>query len=170
MSVFEFSGIFGSILSGMITDYIYHKYKSIHESTKIRMSLVRYFFIITIVTFHFFNYNLNKNSSDLFLITIGFVFGFCCYGSIALLGVIAMEFTSVNFSGTSHAIAALSANIGAVVAGIPFGYISRLYTWSYAFKLVELLTLIITVVLFIFRNSKSKFEYINNISEYRKNK
>ena len=81
-----------------------------------------------------------------------------------------MEFTSVNFSGTSHAIASLSANIGAVVAGIPFGYISKLYTWNHAFKLVELLTLIITVVLFVFRNSKSKFESIKVINEYRKNK
>jgi MFS transporter, OPA family, solute carrier family 37 (glycerol-6-phosphate transporter), member 4 len=83
--------------------------------------------------------------------------GFLTYGSIALLGVIAMEFTSISFSGTSHAIASLAANIGAIVAGFPFSMISKYYTWRTGFKCIEVVSILVLIFLFLFRNAKSKF-------------
>ncbi len=67
LSLFEFGGIFGSILSGVLSDYMYRLsiMKSQNEpnsskqvnSTQIRMSIVRYFMIglilIIVVIFNF---------------------------------------------------------------------------------------------------------------------
>lgn len=49
-------------------------------------------------------------SCQLWILTLGAVFGFCSYGPIALFGVIANESAPANLCGTSHAIVALMAN------------------------------------------------------------
>jgi len=124
--------------------------------------------------------------SRVFLLTIGFLSGFLSYGLISLLGVIAMEFTPSAFSGSSHAIAgrelfwkffvfsnkinifffikAFAAGLGMTSAGLPFSTLSYYFNWSGAFQIVEFLTIFVIVFLFLFRNSKSKFE-IESFSE-----
>lgn len=47
---------------------------------------------------------------QLWILTLGAVFGFSSYGPIALFGVIANESAPANLCGTSHAIVALMAN------------------------------------------------------------
>ena len=49
-------------------------------------------------------------TSQIWILFLGALFGFCCYGPIALFGVIANESAPSNFCGTSHAIVALMAN------------------------------------------------------------
>lgn len=47
---------------------------------------------------------------QLWILTLGAVFGFSSYGPISLFGVIANESAPANLCGTSHAIVALMAN------------------------------------------------------------
>lgn len=47
---------------------------------------------------------------QVWILSLGAVFGFCSYGPIALFGVIANESAPSNYCGTSHAIVALMAN------------------------------------------------------------
>lgn len=47
---------------------------------------------------------------QLWILSLGAVFGFSSYGPIALFGVIANESAPSNYCGTSHAIVALMAN------------------------------------------------------------
>jgi len=157
-------GLFGTIFSGFITDLLFH-YKTKKESKKkeqtspiqIRFALIIIYMICLIICMHLFNFFVNVGVSDMLLMSIGSIAGALSYGSIALLGVIAMEFTTDEFSGTSHAIAALFANIGAVFAGLPFSIISRYFSWNFGFKLVEGFSLIVLIILIIFRNSKKLF-------------
>ena len=83
--------------------------------------------------------------------------GFLCYGSITLLGVMAMEFTTNEYSGTSHAIASLAANFGAICAGLPFSLMSKAYSWNFSFKIVEYFACFVLFVLLIFRNATKFF-------------
>lgn len=122
------------------------------------MHLVIYYLITLIFSMHLFNYFVDSDVSNLLLLSIGFICGFLCYGSIALLGIMAMEFTPSSFSGSSHAIASLAANFGAIMAGVPFGLLSFYFSFNYAFKIVEFLTLFIVLFMIVFRNSKSRFE------------
>ncbi len=162
ISCFEFMGIIGSVFSGFITDIIFH-YKTIGSKKKetspiqIRFILIIIYIVCLIVVMHLFNFFVKVGVSDMLLLTVGSAAGALCYGSIALLGVMAMEFTTDEFAGTSHAVAALFANIGAVVAGLPFSVISRRYSWNFGFKLVEGFSLVVLIFLISIRNSKKLF-------------
>lgn len=92
------------------------------------------------------------------LLMIGALSGFFCFGCISLLGVIAIEFTPKYLSGTSHAYACLAANLGSISAGLPFGYTSKLYSWSFGFKLTEVFASVILISLILCIFTKSKFE------------
>ena len=181
LSLFELSGIFGSIFSGIVTDMIFsRKIKNFEEKNKtcqsaknksskivqqvdkkpesirIRMIANIIFLLGLILSMHFLNFFVDKDTNNLF--SIGAMGGFFCYGSISLLGIIAMEFTSKTFSGTSHGIASLAANFGAIFAGIPFGLVSKFYSWNFAFKFVEAFAITTFVFLILLRNSVSRFD------------
>lgn len=128
------------------------------ESINIRMIVNLIYFLGLILCLHLFNFFIDTNTSKLYLILIGSMSGFFCYGSISLLGVIAMEFTPKSFSGSSHAIASLAANLGAISAGLPFSLIAKLYSFKTGFVVVEFITCFVLVVLIVFKGSKSKFE------------
>ncbi len=119
----------GSIASGIASDYIFHlrnkkrllKHEKLLESPiQTRFQLITVMLILLIGCLHVFNFHLAKGATDLFIITIGSLAGIFCYGSHSLLGVVAMEFTAKEYSGTSHAIASLAANFGAIAAGNSF--------------------------------------------------
>lgn len=177
VSLFEVSGIFGSILSGLLSDFIYSyivkrraaagkkdddndQRSSTTTPISIRMSLVRVYFVLLLASLHLFNYHVTdaKSTSDWLLMSIASATGFVSYGVISLLGVMAMEFSPSKISGTSHAIAALAANVGAILAGLPFGILSKHYTWNGAFKIIEVCTALVVLFLFLTRNATSRFE------------
>lgn len=165
VSLFEFSGIFGSIFSGILTDTIYRyqiKSNQSKQSTtdpiRIRSLTNLIYFAGLLITMHLFNYHVNQTSSSLLLYSISALSGFFCYGQISLLGIMAMEYTSNSFSGTSHGVASLAANLGAIVAGLPFGLISKFYSWNFAFKCVEYSSLFVLSFILIFRNASTKFD------------
>ncbi|XP_069732747.1 glucose-6-phosphate exchanger SLC37A4 isoform X3 [Phaenicophaeus curvirostris] len=93
---------------------------------------------------------------ELWILTLGAVFGFCSYGPIALFGVIANESAPANLCGTSHAIVALMANVGGFLAGLPFSTIAKHYSWATAFWVAEITCTSSTVAFFLLRNIRTK--------------
>ena len=179
VSLFELSGIFGSILSGLISDYMFSYIAKRQAGSKkksddqqdpgdtdstttpisFRMFLVRIYFVLLLASLHLFNYNVtDKNANDWLLMYIAISTGYLSYGVISLLGIMAMEFSPSKISGTSHAIAALAANIGAIFAGLPFGILSKHYTWNGAFKIIEVCTALVTLFLLLTYKATSKFK------------
>ena len=159
VSLIEVFGLVGSISSGVLSDFIFHL-KSHKNSdikpTKYRMIMVLVYISGIIVSMHLFNFYVKKNCDNFVLLYgIAATIGFLLYGSISLLGVMAMEFTSPELSGTSHALASLAANIGSIFAGVPFSMLSKLYNWNMAFKYVEAFSFVCFIFIFIFRNSSS---------------
>ncbi|KAM5131812.1 glucose-6-phosphate exchanger SLC37A4 isoform 1-T1 [Mantella aurantiaca] len=96
------------------------------------------------------------NEQEVWILILGAVFGFCSYGPIALFGVIANESAPSNFCGTSHAIVALSANVGGFLAGLPFSTVAKHYGWDTAFWAAEMSCLAITIIFFLLRNIQTK--------------
>ena len=176
MSTLEVSGIVGSILSGILSDVILYslnrkriegnKFKPI----KIRMTLILVHILLLIISLHYFNFHVKKNVSQFILLLISSSFGYLTYGSISLLGVISMEFTANQFSGTSHSIASFFANVGAIFAGLPFSFISKIYSWNIAFKFIEYLTIIVLIFGVMFSNGKSYFDPLTKANKIRKDK
>lgn len=172
VSIFEMSGIFGSIFSGVLTDYIYSRRQLIStasnqkttnskepapEAIRIRMTACLVYLIISISALHFFAFYLTTSSSRLLVYSVSFILGFVCYGSNSLLGVCAMEFVPKKYSGSSHAIAALASNFGAVFAGVPFGFLCKIYSWRGAFFLVEVTAIFSFIFSIISRKRTCKF-------------
>lgn len=180
MSTFEFAGIFGSILSGLITDMIFsyrnHRVsdkakknakKSTDTPVRVRFVAVCIYTALLIGSLHCLNFHVKPRVEAWFLYSIAGASGALCYGAISLLGVMAMEFTSEEYSGTSHAVVALAANFGAVFAGVPFSLVSKFYTWGFAFKGIEYFSVL--VLLFLLATSNSA-KYFVSISHAKKTK
>ncbi|RTG86898.1 protein transport protein SEC13 [Schistosoma bovis] len=75
----------------------------------------------------------NHNASLTILLIISLVLGITVIGTIALCGVLAVELAPPAFSGTAHALSALIANFGAILAGYPFAVLAEHINWSGAF-------------------------------------
>uniref|UniRef100_A0A8C2IPT8 Uncharacterized protein n=1 Tax=Cyprinus carpio TaxID=7962 RepID=A0A8C2IPT8_CYPCA len=66
------------------------------------------------------------------------------------------ESTPSNFCGTSHAIVALMASVGAFIADLPFSTIAKQYSWDTAFWVAEVTGAVTTVCFFFVRNMCTK--------------
>ncbi|XP_056299106.1 glucose-6-phosphate exchanger SLC37A4b [Pseudoliparis swirei] len=93
---------------------------------------------------------------EIWILFLGAMFGFSSYGPIALFGVIASESAPSNFCGTSHAVVALMANVGAFMAGLPFSTIAKKHSWDTAFWVAEVTMAVATVAFFLARNMRTK--------------
>ncbi|KAJ8257130.1 hypothetical protein COCON_G00192820 [Conger conger] len=85
------------------------------------------------VSMYLFRVTVSPDSSQIWILSLGAVFGFSSYGPIALFGVIANESAPSNYCGTSHAIVALMANVGGFLSGLPLSTIAKHYSWDTAF-------------------------------------
>jgi sugar phosphate permease len=100
VSLFEIFGLFGSIFSGTMSDYIIYIKKSTSlknnqnftgKPIRYRLCIVLIYLFGIFVFLHLFNFNVSKNSVNIMLIyAIAAVSGFLVYGCISLLGVMAM--------------------------------------------------------------------------------
>ena len=100
VSIFEIFGLFGSIFSGMMSDYLFYRKKSKtlkqgkafeEKPIRYRLSIVLIYLIGIFASLHIFNFNVRKNSAYITLIYgIAIVSGFLINGCISLLGVMAM--------------------------------------------------------------------------------
>lgn len=157
-SSIESGGFFGGILAGYLTDWFLHWHvkKGSKSNANPRIPVAVLFMAGAAGCFHLLCFNVGKGSSELWISGIGLVLGACLYGPIAIFGVAASESAPAHLSGTSHAIVALAASIGAVISGLPFSIVANRYNWGAVFILLEVLCGVTSVVLFLGMNFNAK--------------
>ncbi|XP_077550112.1 glucose-6-phosphate exchanger SLC37A4-like [Haemaphysalis longicornis] len=150
-SSIESGGFFGGILAGYLTDWFLHWHvkRGSRSGANPRIPVAVLFMAGAAGCFHLLCFNLESGSSELWISGIGLVLGACLYGPIAIFGVAASESAPAHLSGTSHAIVALAASIGAVISGLPFSIIAEMYNWRAVFILLEVACGITSVALFL---------------------
>ncbi|XP_069470497.1 glucose-6-phosphate exchanger SLC37A4 isoform X2 [Ambystoma mexicanum] len=155
MSALEVGGLVGSIAAGYLSDRAVARV-GLRSHGNPRHGLLLSMMAGMVVSMYLFRVTVTPASPKLWILTLGAIFGFSCYGPIALFGVIANESAPSNFCGTSHAIVALSANVGGFLAGLPFSTIAKYYSWDTAFWVAEVACAITTVLFFLLRNTRTK--------------
>ncbi|KAM9847059.1 glucose-6-phosphate exchanger SLC37A4b [Aulostomus maculatus] len=176
MSALEVGGFAGSLAAGLISDRAVAK-QGLGTHGNPRHSLLilmmagmyvsMYLFRVTITpeiskeavwvqVLHPVSVLFGVSEKEIWILFLGAVFGFSSYGPIALFGVIASESAPSNFCGTSHAIVALMANVGAFMAGLPFSTIAKQHSWDMAFWVAEVIMGISAVLFFLVRNMRTK--------------
>ncbi|PFX34113.1 Glucose-6-phosphate translocase [Stylophora pistillata] len=151
MSFLEIGGLFGSITSGYITDKLMLKYGNSTLSSP-RVPPMIGFAFLQLACVYLLHTAVTSSTSLWFISTLIFGIGFSLYTAINLYGVLAMENSPPGLSGTSHAIVALAANVGATLAGIPLTAISKVYDWGGVFVCLELSSLFCGCLLIGARN------------------
>uniref|UniRef100_A0A6B0VCU2 Putative solute carrier family 37 member 4 of the major facilitator superfamily of transporter n=1 Tax=Ixodes ricinus TaxID=34613 RepID=A0A6B0VCU2_IXORI len=102
--------------------------------------------------FHALCFHVSRDSSELAISCLGLFLGACLYGPIAIFGVAATESAPAHLSGTSHAVAALAASVGAVISGLPFSLLAQNRSWGDVFLLLEVACAATAAILFLGRN------------------
>ena len=150
----ESGGFLGGILAGYLTDWVLKNRPTNADSNKgnPRMPMAAYFMTIVVCCLHLLQFSVTESSSKLWISTIGFVLGAGFYGPIAIYGVVASESAPDNLSGTSHAVVALAANVGAIMSGLPFSYIAKFYNWSMIFFILEITAGVNVIIMLICKN------------------
>ncbi|KFP49100.1 Glucose-6-phosphate translocase, partial [Cathartes aura] len=177
MSALEIGGLVGSIAAGYLSDRAVARVglssygnprHALLLSMMAGMCVSMFLFRVTVTgdspkENHFWTVALQPladltglKEHELWILTLGAVFGFSSYGPIALFGVIANESAPANLCGTSHAIVALMANVGGFLAGLPFSTIAKHYSWATAFWVAEITCTGSTVAFFLLRNIRTK--------------
>uniref|UniRef100_A0AAY5KFV3 Major facilitator superfamily (MFS) profile domain-containing protein n=1 Tax=Esox lucius TaxID=8010 RepID=A0AAY5KFV3_ESOLU len=139
MSALEVGGLVGGLAAGFLSD------RAVAREDP-----------IWVVALHPLSVLIGLSEKEIWILSLGAMFGFSSYGPIALFGVIANESAPSNYCGSSHAIVALMANVGAFFAGLPFSTIAKHYSWEMAFWVAEVTIAVTTVFLFLLRNMRTK--------------
>uniref|UniRef100_A0A8C1IMR4 Major facilitator superfamily (MFS) profile domain-containing protein n=1 Tax=Cyprinus carpio TaxID=7962 RepID=A0A8C1IMR4_CYPCA len=121
MSALEVGGFFGSIGAGYLSD------RAVARVAIFSVFLFIYLFIFALMVSH----------TTIFVLQ-----------PIVFFGLIASESTPSNFCGTSHAIVALMASVGAFIADLPFSTIAKQYSWDTVFWVAEVTGTVTTVCFF----------------------
>ncbi|KAK9536105.1 hypothetical protein VZT92_005916 [Zoarces viviparus] len=177
MSALEVGGFVGSLAAGFLSDRaVARQGLGTHGNPRhgllifmmAGMCVSMYLFRVTITpempteaplwvqVLHPFSVLVGVSENQIWILFLGALFGFSSYGPIALFGVIAIESAPSNFCGTSHAVVALMANVGAFMAGLPFSTIAKQHSWDTAFWVAEVIMVVATVAFFLARNIRTK--------------
>uniref|UniRef100_A0A3P9P0C9 Glucose-6-phosphate exchanger SLC37A4-like n=1 Tax=Poecilia reticulata TaxID=8081 RepID=A0A3P9P0C9_POERE len=155
MSALEVGGFVGSLSAGFISDRaVARKGLSTHGNP--RHGLLILMMAGMYVSMYLFRVTITPEVPKIWILFLGAMFGFSSYGPIALYGVIASESAPSNFCGTSHAVVALMANVGAFMAGLPFSTVAKQHSWDTAFWVAEVIMGITTIAFFLVRNMRTK--------------
>uniref|UniRef100_A0A096M876 Glucose-6-phosphate translocase-like n=1 Tax=Poecilia formosa TaxID=48698 RepID=A0A096M876_POEFO len=155
MSALEVGGFVGSLSAGLISDRaVARKGLSTHGNP--RHGLLILMMAGMYVSMYLFRVTITPEVPKIWILFLGAMFGFSSYGPIALYGVIASESAPSNFCGTSHAVVALMANVGAFMAGLPFSTVAKQHSWDTAFWVAEVIMGITTIAFFLVRNMCTK--------------
>ncbi|KAG5836820.1 hypothetical protein ANANG_G00232680 [Anguilla anguilla] len=155
MSALEIGGLVGSIVAGYLSDRAVAR-QGLRSHGNPRHGLLLSMMAGMFVSMYLFRVTVTPDSSKIWILSLGAVFGFSSYGPIALFGVIANESAPSKYCGTSHAIVALMANVGGFLSGLPFSTIAKHYSWDVAFWVAEVTCALTTVVFFLLRNIRTK--------------
>lgn len=170
VSSVEFGGFIGGVAAGYLSD-LYMKYSLkgnvLPPTGHPRMTIALLFAAVTGVCLHLLYFNVSSSTSAIFINQIGMLLGGSVYGQIAIFGVVATQSVISEMSGTSHAIAALAANVGSIIAGLPFATVANYYSWSHVFFMLGLSTL--AIVLFMILASKVSYRMDKLDSEKKTN-
>lgn len=159
VSSVEFGGFFGGIAAGYLSD-LYMKKTLVRGAVPAhghpRMVVALAFAIVTGSCLHLLYFNVDSNTSAVFINQLGMLLGASVYGQIAIFGVVATQSVVSEMSGTAHAIAALAANVGSIAAGLPFAALAKHYSWSHVFYVLEIMTILTVVFMVIMRKTSYK--------------
>ncbi|KAJ4930191.1 hypothetical protein JOQ06_019197 [Pogonophryne albipinna] len=177
MSALEVGGFVGSLAAGLLSDRaVSRQGLGTHGNPRhglllfmmSGMCVSMYLFRVTITpeipqeaplwvqVIHPVSVLIGVSEKEIWILFLGAMFGFSSYGPIALFGVIASECAPPNFCGTSHAVVALMANVGAFMAGLPFSTIAKQHSWDVAFWVAEVIMASATIGFFLVRNMRTK--------------
>lgn len=141
----ELGGIMGSLAAGYASDFLMSKSFAYNP----RLLVIFICTVIMSASVFFFMAFISTTSSTLLISMAGFSIGFGIYGTIALVGVVAMESTVDKLAGTAHSVVSLAANLGLVLSGYPLSLVAKHYSWHTTFILVQLVAVLTTVVAFL---------------------
>ncbi|MFT7800272.1 glucose-6-phosphate exchanger SLC37A4-like [Arapaima gigas] len=180
VSALEVGGLLGSITAGYLTDRAVAKQglrshgnprHALLISMMAGMFVSMCLFRVTVtpsketpvwlMALHPLSILTGLSEQEIWILTLGAIFGFSSCGPIALFGVIASESAPSNYCGTSHAIVALMANVGAFLAGLPFSTVAKHYSWDTAFWVAELVCIGTTAAFYLLRNIRTKMGRIH---------
>uniref|UniRef100_T1JBE0 Major facilitator superfamily (MFS) profile domain-containing protein n=1 Tax=Strigamia maritima TaxID=126957 RepID=T1JBE0_STRMM len=159
-SSLETGGFVGGVASGYITDWLMSRPHNPNRSP--RMPIAFAFTVGLAIGLHVFIFWVNETSTQLFITSTGFWLGACMYGSISIFGVVAAETTPPHLSGTAHAVVALAANMGGVMAGLPFSLIAKYHNWGAVFILLEVISVITALIMLVCWNIHGRVEKLKN--------
>merc|ERR1712226_413815 len=114
------------------------------------------FVLFIIVGLHLMIFFIDEDSSKIWITLVAFIQGFGIYGPVSIYGVMAIEAAPTHLSGTSHAMVGLSANVGAIIAGLPFSRLAKVFDWSGAFIVLEGLMITVLIIKLLTRNVEYK--------------
>ncbi|XP_028321327.1 glucose-6-phosphate exchanger SLC37A4-like [Gouania willdenowi] len=159
ISAVEVGGLLGNLAAGYFSD------KAVAKHGMRTYGNPRHFILISMmsgmfVSMFLFRTTVTSDSSKVWILILGAVFGFSSYGPKALFGLIASESAPSNYCGTSHAIVSLTANIGGFMSGLPFSTIAKHYSWETAFWVAEIICFITTVGFILLRNIRTKMGHM----------
>ncbi|XP_013419002.1 glucose-6-phosphate exchanger SLC37A4 isoform X1 [Lingula anatina] len=146
MSLYGIGGTIGSIIPSYIADRLVAK-QSPGSTFNPRLTVVLALSALTVNFLHLFTYCVTSESSQLWISVLAFGLGFGLYGSVALLGVVAVECAPPHLSGTSHALYGIGSNVGSVLAGLPLSYVAKYYNWSGVFVVLEAVGILTVAIL-----------------------
>ncbi|XP_001639836.2 glucose-6-phosphate exchanger SLC37A4 [Nematostella vectensis] len=133
MSMFEVGGFIGSITSGFFSDWLVLKYNNTSSSSP-RIPLVLVYSIGLTASLHLLR---TIKASEMIIYLLVFSIGCTAYGPFNMYGVLAIENAPPGLTSTTHAVVALAASSGGVMAGYPLSLIVKEYDWKTALLVLE---------------------------------
>lgn len=161
LSAIEFGGIWGGITSGVVSDGIMNFSNLRFGHPRMIMATVLNF--MTAIGMHLFYTASAEDLTLTYMNAIGVTLGLSIYGQIALYGIVATETVVPELSGSAHAIAALFANIGSMLAGFPFASLASKDSWSGAYGILALAST--THAVYMITTIRMKYEFDPNVRD-----
>nr|CAH8826588.1 unnamed protein product [Trichobilharzia regenti] len=131
VSSYECGGIVGCLFVGVVADINLFNKRNLWASRRMPFIIIQ--MSITCIALLCLSWIAEHNVPLAVPLLVSSVLGITVLGSISLCGVLAVELAPPGLSGTAHALSALAANIGAILAGYPFALLAEYINWSGAF-------------------------------------
>ncbi|XP_076823137.1 glucose-6-phosphate exchanger SLC37A4-like [Clavelina lepadiformis] len=145
---YEFGGVFGSVFTGYLSDLLVSTF-GVKSRGHPRHLIVICWNVVLLLSLHLLRSVQEVESLATTTLVLGFVIGFCVYGNISMCGVLAIENSANDISGTSHAFCALAGSLGLTLSGLPFSTLVEAISWNDAMFVCQGLILTVLVVFLV---------------------
>ncbi|XP_072162958.1 glucose-6-phosphate exchanger SLC37A4-like [Diadema setosum] len=157
-SAYSLGAIVGSITSGFITDNLVARVSRRSRGTP-RYPWLLLMVAINLLFIYLLRNYIHASSYQEVILIVGLFLGVSQYSCVTLYGIITIESAPTHLSGTAHAFAALAANVGAILAGLPLTYISERFSWTHALYIMELVSFLSLAVMLLTRRMRMQIGY-----------